>query len=156
MIKSNMIALIKYKTFLQTIKLKECTMQIIQNIGGTKATDYCLDHGDFDFGGIGGYGNKFIINDKVVFLDWSDLKFVIQGINYIMLMRRHKSVYELVYEIENSSITLNLSKTLKSVIILNVIVDYSVLLKQTKNAMILNDIKFFIEFVINVGFISAI
>lgn len=120
-------------------------MQIIHNIDGIKATDYCLNHGDFDFGGIGGFGNKFIINDKVVFLDWSDLKFVIKGLNYIMLMRRHKSVYGLLFEIENSSITLNLSKTLKSVIILNVIVDYSVLLKQTKNAMILNDIIFLLN-----------
>lgn len=145
MIKVNIISAVKDKDFLRTIKLKEFIMQIIHNIDSIKAADYCLNHGDFDFGGIGGYGNKFIINDKVVLLDWSDLKFVIKGLNYIMLMRRHKSVNELLYEIENSSITLNLSKTLKSVIILNVIVDYSALLKQTKNAMILNDIIFLLN-----------
>ena len=144
-IKKILLDILKDSSFINLLELKKKINQMAYNLINLQPSDYCLNHGDFDLGGIGGYGNKFISSGKVLFLDWSDLKYVVKGLNYIMLMRRHKSASEILHEIENSVITSKLSKTVKSIIILNIIIDYSYLFKQTRDAKIVNDIIFLLS-----------
>ena len=139
LVKSSLNYVIKDKNINITLKLNTYQQKILGTIKNISDSDYCLNHGDFDYGGIGGYGNKFISKNKVVFIDWSELKFVLKGLNHIMLLRRHLSPYEILNEIENSRLTANLSRSVKQIIVFNLIVDYVVFFKNSKNMSIIND-----------------